>query len=120
RVDQRSNPSLADLENSLTLDAAIALDGITLSDLVDKRGDDMKIVKRGLVFLKNRRWNEALEWFSLNREALDPSRDRLELLLLLMEAFTHRLAGDPGRAAQAGQRITAHPLFKRMRGLDKK
>lgn len=117
RVDAQSDPTLADLEGSLARDAAIALDGIALSELVDKSGNDMKIVRRGLTFLKNRRFTEALEWWSLHREALDPSRDRFELLLLLMEAFTHRLAGDPRRAAEVSQRITTHPLFRRMRGL---
>ncbi|MCX5745972.1 MAG: hypothetical protein NT062_26130 [Proteobacteria bacterium] len=120
RVEQASDPSVADLEGSLTRDAAIALDGIALSELVDKAGDDMKIVRRGLVFLRNKRWTEALEWWGLHRDALDPSKDRLELLLLLMEAFTHRLAGDPRRAAELSRRINAHPLFRRMRGLEKK
>lgn len=120
RVDERSDPSVAELEGSLTLDAAIALDGITLSDLVDARGTDMKIVKRGLTFLKNKRWSEALEWWSLHREQLDPSKDRLGLLLLLMEGFTYRLAGDHRRAADVHARIVAHPLYRRMRGLERK
>lgn len=55
RVDARTDPSVAELEGSLTIDAAIALDGITLSDLVDGRSDDMKIIKRGLTFLRNKR-----------------------------------------------------------------
>jgi len=120
RVDERSDPSVAELEGSLTLDAAIALDGITLSDLVDARGNDMKIVKRGLTFLRNKRWAEALEWWSLHREQLDPSQDRLGLLLLLMEGFTHRLAGEHRRAADVHARIVAHPLYRRMRGLERK
>lgn len=120
RVDERSDPSVAELEGSLTLDAAIALDGITLAELVDGRGDDMKIVKRGLTFLRNKRWNEALEWWSLHREALDPSKERLALLLLLMEGFTHRLAGDHRRAKDLHARIVAHPLYRRMRGLERK
>lgn len=120
RVDARTDPSVAELEGSLTLDAAIALDGITLAELVDKSGDDMKIVKRGLTFLKNRRYAEALEWWSLHREKLDPSRERLALLLLLMEGFTHRLAGDHRCAADVHARIVAHPLYRRMRGLERK
>jgi hypothetical protein len=120
RVEAQSDPSVDSLEGALTRDAAIALDGITLSELVDKAGNDMKIVRRGLTFLRNRRWAEALEWWSLHRESLDPSKDRLQLLLLLMEAFTHRLAGDRRRAQEASQRITSHPLYRRMRGLDKK
>ncbi len=120
RVDARTDPSVAELEGSLTRDAAIALDGITLSELVDGRGDDMKIVRRGLVFLKNQRWREALEWWSLHRESLDPARERFGLLLLLMEGFTHRLAGDHRRAAEVHARIVAHPIYRRMRGLERK
>jgi len=120
RVDARTDPSVAELEGSLTLDAAIALDGITLAELVDKSGDDVKIIKRGLTFLRNKRYTEALEWWSLHREKLDPGKERLALLLLLMEGFTHRLAGDHRRAADVHARILAHPLFRRMRGLERK
>ena len=120
RVDARTDPSVAELEGSLTLDAAIALDGITLAELVDKSGDDIKIIKRGLTFLRNKRYPEALEWWSLHREKLDPGKERLALLLLLMEGFTHRLAGDHRRAADVHARILAHPLFRRMRGLERK
>ena len=119
RVDDKLDPSVVDLENSLALDAGLALDGIALSELVGGGGDELKIVKRGLVFLKNQRYREALEWWTLHRESLehDPSRERLALLLLLMEGFTHRLAGDHRRAAELRARIVAHPLFQRMRGL---
>lgn len=120
RVDERNDPSVADLENALTLESALAVDGITLADLIDKSGTDLKIIKRGLTFLKNRRWAEALEWWSLHRENLTPTQDRLSLLLLLMEGFTHRLAGDHRRAADVHARIVAHPLYRRMRGLERK
>jgi hypothetical protein len=120
RVDARTDPTVAELEGSLTLDSALALDGISLAELVDKSGDDMKIIKRGLTFLRKRMFSEALEWWSLHREKLDPSKERLALLLLLMEGFTHRLAGDHRRAADVHARIMAHPLFRRMRGLERK
>lgn len=120
RVDERTDPSVADLESSLTLQSAIAVDGITLADLIDKSGSDLKIIKRGLTFLKNRKWAEALEWWTLHRESLTPAQDRLALLLLLMEGFTHRLAGDHRRAADVHARIVAHPLYRRMRGLERK
>lgn len=120
RVDARNDPSVADLENSLALESAIAVDGITLADLIDKSGTDLKIIKRGLTFLKNRRWAEALEWWTLHRENLSPTQERLSLLLLLMEGFTHRLAGDNRRAADVHARIVAHPLYRRMRGLERK
>ena len=120
RVDARTDPTVAELEGSLTLDSALALDGITLAELVDKSGDDMKIIKRGLTFLRKRMFSEALEWWSLHRDKLDPSKERLALLLLLMEGFTYRLAGDHRKAADVHARIMAHPLFRRMRGLERK
>ncbi len=120
RVDAKTDPTVAELEGSLALDAAIALDGITLADLVDSRGEDVKIVKRGLTFLKNKRYAEALEWWTLHRESLAPDKDRLSLLLLLLEGFTHRLAGDHRRASDVHARIVAHPLYRRMRGLERK
>lgn len=120
RVDSRTDPSVAELEGALTLESALALDGISLADLVDKTGDDVKLIKRGLTFLRAKRFHEALEWWSLHRQKLDPSKERLSLLLLLMEGFTHRLAGDNRRAADVHARIIAHPLFRRMRGLERK
>ena len=120
RVDARNDPSLADLENSLALESAIAVDGITLAELIDKSGTDLKIIKRGLLFLKKGMFAEALEWWTLNRENLSPSQDRFGLLLLLMEGFTHRLAGDHRRAADVHARIVAHPVYRRMRGLERK
>jgi hypothetical protein len=115
RVD-RGDPSVAELEQSFDRAAATSLDGIALSELVDSRGADAKLIRRGLVLLRNRRWAEALEWWSLHREGLDPSRDRLELLLLLLEAFTHRLAGNVARAGEVRARIAAHPLYRKLRG----
>lgn len=132
RIDERSDPTVAELENALTIDAAIALDGISLADLIGGRSDASKLVRRGLAFLKNRRWREALEWWSLQREQLElgaalPGRsdpgaghERLGLLLLMMEGFTHRLAGDHRAAAELRARITAHPLFQRMQTLQRK
>src|SRR5688500_6976902 len=61
RVDSRTDPSVAELEGALTLESALALDGITLADLVDKSGDDVKLIKRGLTFLRAKRYHEALE-----------------------------------------------------------
>jgi hypothetical protein len=115
RVD-RSDPTVAELERSLTDEAALALDGIALSGLIDPRGADRKIVQRGLALLKRGLWSEALEWWSLHRASLDPSRERFALLLLLLEAFTYRLAGDPRRAAEARARAAAHPLYRAARG----
>jgi len=115
RID-RGDPSLAELESSLRRDATIALDGIALSELIDARGADAKVVRRGLVFLRTRRWAEAAGWWSLHRE-VPGAPARRQLLLLLLEAFTHRLAGDPRRAGELQARIAAHPLYPTTRGV---
>lgn len=114
RVD-RGDPSLAELESSLGRDTTIALDGIALSELVDASDADAKVVRRGLVFLRNRRWAEAAEWWVLHRE-VPGAPARRQLLYLLLEAFTHRLAGDPRRAAELQARVAAHPLYRTTRG----
>jgi len=107
-----ADPSLDELETLLARDATdVALDGIQLASLLDRGGDDMKVLKRGLTFLKHEQFKHALEWWTLQRQALDPSRRRFELLLLLMEAFTHSLARDLDAAAQTRTRIREHPEY---------
>lgn len=107
-----ADPSIDELETLLARDATdIAMDGIQLASLVDRAGDDVKVLKRGLLFLKHQRYSDALEWWTLHRKALDPSRRRFELLLLLMEAFTHSLARDPDAAARTRTRIREHPEY---------
>jgi len=108
-------PDLDRLEAMLTRDVDTQLDGITLSSLLDRKGQDAKILQRGLVFLRKQRWAEALEWWSLHREGLDETQERLALLLMLMEAFTLDLSGDAPRAAKMRERIRAQPLMQRLR-----
>jgi hypothetical protein len=113
--DEAKLPDLDRLETLLTRDVDAQLDGITLSSLLDRGGKDTKILQRGLVFLRKQRYTEALEWWSLHREGLDATEERLSLLLLLMEAFTHELAGDEARAAKVRERIRAQPIVQRLR-----
>lgn len=108
-------PDLDRLESLLTRDVDAQLDGITLASLLDRGASDTKILQRGLVFLRKQRWNEALEWWSLHREGLDATQERLSLLLLLMEAFTHDLSGNATRAAKVREQIRAQPILKRLR-----
>ena len=74
-----------------------------LADLIKDGGEAQAILKKGLVFLKHRRFAEALEWWTLNRQSLDPSSSRLSLLLLVMETLTHLWSGQPDRAAARPQ-----------------
>jgi hypothetical protein len=108
-------PSLDRLETLLTRDVDAQLDGITLSSLLDRGSSDTKILQRGLVFLRKQRYTEALEWWTLHRESLDATQERLFLLLLLMEAFTHELSGNQARAAKVREQIRAQPIVQRLR-----
>jgi hypothetical protein len=125
-----AEPKLADLEAALAKDLpAVAIEGIQLSQLVDRSGDDLKVIKRGLLFVKSGKYAEAIEWWTLQRERLDASpaggrpgapsdkvRSRSQLLYLLMEAFTCSLAKDAEGARDAKRRIREHPLFAELRG----
>lgn len=117
RVEDASAPQLDDLEAALAKDLpAVAIEGIQISHLVDRSGDDVKVVKRGLAFVKARKYAEAIEWWTLQRGRLDPSRARSRLLFLLMEAFTCSLSGDAPGAREARRQVREHPLFAELRG----
>ncbi len=118
RID-RSEPSIAELELAFARESAAALDGIALSELVDAGGADVKMVRRGLAFLKTRRWTEALAWWTLQREAA-AGQPRRQLLLLVLESFTHRLAGDRQRAADIHAQVIAHPLYRASQGVTRR
>ena len=112
-----AEPKLADLEALLAKDLpAVAIEGIQLSRLVDRSGDDVKVLKRGLLFVKAGKYAEAVEWWQLQRERLDASRARSHLLFLLMEAFTCSVARDSEGARDAKRRVREHPLFAELRG----
>jgi hypothetical protein len=111
-----ADPSIDQLEDLLAKDATdIVVEGIQLASLVDRSGDDLKVLRRGLTFLKHQQYGNALEWWTLHRQSLDPSRRRLDLLLLMMEAFTHSLARDADAAARTKKRIREHPEFAVLR-----
>jgi hypothetical protein len=117
RLENQGLPSFSELESLL---AAPECSGLTmernlLADLVKDGGETQSILKKGLVFVKHRRFAEALEWWALNRQGLDPSSTRLSLLLLVMETLTHLWAGQPDRAAAARQQVRCHPLFQKDR-----
>ncbi len=125
RVEE-GEPGIADLEAALAKDLpTVAIEGIQLSRLVDQSGDDPKVLKRGLLFVKSGKFPEAIEWWTLQRERLDvaapggrsdAARARSQLLFLLMEAFTCSLAGDAEGARDVKRKIREHPLFAQLRG----
>jgi hypothetical protein len=110
-------PTVGELEGLLAIDTgALALDGIQLGTLVERSSEVTELLRRGFVFLRRGKYAEALEWWSLHRSSLDSTRQRLELLLLLLEMFTLGLAGEQKRAATLRAQIRKHPLYLELRG----
>jgi hypothetical protein len=115
-----SNPSLAELEGLITQDVTrLNVEGLELSRLLDRRAD-LPLLRKGMALLKHRRYEEAAEWWALHREQLDPTERRLDLLLLIMEVFTHTLAGHQARASALRKQLREHPVYLEHRGRDRK
>jgi hypothetical protein len=106
----------ASLEQLLSPDVArLNIDGLRISDLIDRKGNDIDVVKKGLLFLKHSRFREAMQWWALHREGLSGDRPKLELLLIMMQAFTCSLAGDREALARARKELAAHPAANQLR-----
>jgi hypothetical protein len=115
-IKEENSTSLQELENLLSISAEqVSVEGIKLSGLLDGAADDREILKKGLIFLKHGRYSEAVEWWSLNRQRVDSSRQRLKFLLLIMEAFTLSLSGDLQRASLIRKQIKEHSLYEKYR-----
>jgi hypothetical protein len=117
RLEAQAEPSFSELEGHL---AAPETSGLTmerslLAELMKDGVETQTILKKFLVFLKHRRYPEALEWWTLHRQGLDQSTSRLALLLLVMETLTHIWSGNLERAAAVRGQVTAHPLFRQIR-----
>jgi hypothetical protein len=114
RLEGAVLPSWSELEGLLAAPetAGLSMERSLLADLIKDGGDSVRIIKKGLVFLKHRRYPEALEWWTLNRQGLDPTTSRLSLLLLVMETLTHLWSGHPERAAAVRSQVMAHRLFR--------
>lgn len=91
----------------------VALEGFKIAGLLNEKGNDLEILKKGLVFLKHKKYAEAVEWWTLNRQRLDTEQQKLQFLLLIMEVFTYTLACDELKADQVRQKIFNHPLYKK-------
>jgi hypothetical protein len=117
RLNAASALTLDELEGALALDGkGTMLEGIRLMDFLDRGGAEFEILRKGIIFLRRKRYGPALEWWSLNRQRLRPDQGKVELLLLLMESYTHRLAGASEEAARTLARVRAHPLYPRQKG----
>ena len=117
RLESPGLPSFSELEALMAApeSSGLSMERNLLADLIRDGGETQAILKKGLVFLKHRRFSEALEWWSLNRQSLDLSSSRLSLLLLVMETLTHLWAGQPDRAAVVRNQVKSHPLFHKHR-----
>ena len=115
RAEGTTVPSFSELEGLLTSAEAegLRLEANLLTDLLREGAEGQTILKRGLAFLKHRKYPLAVEWWTLNRRGLDPATSKLHLLLLIMEALTYQWAGDEARAEAARQKVFSHPLFRR-------
>lgn len=113
----------ADIARGPTLDSLDALvagqggggeiEGIALARLFDRDGDDIRIIKRGIAFMRHRKWAEAIEWWSLQREA-NQERPRFDLLIRLFELWTYELSDQPVRASKAREAIRKHPVTREL------
>ena len=79
RLEGQALPSFAELESLLAAPEAIGLtlEQNLLAELVKDGVIAQSILSKGLVFLKHRRYPEALEWWTLQRQGLDQTSSRL-------------------------------------------
>ena len=116
-LDRLEGPVLPSFDNLKDLlvgpDASgLKIEKNLLTDLLRVGTEGQGIIKKGLVFLKHKKYAEAVEWWTLHRQGLDPKISRLHLLLLMMECLTYYWAGDGDRAARMRDQVRAHPLFR--------
>jgi hypothetical protein len=111
-LQKKSNPDLGQIENMLDLNPGkVILEGISLAGLLDGKGDNIAVIKKGLVFLKHCKYAEATEWWTLNRQRIDSKQQKFQFVLLIMEAFTYSLAGDEVKTEQMRKKIHNHYLY---------
>lgn len=112
RLEGDALPSLGDLERLIVSggDNQFAIEGIALSEILDHGVDARDLLRKGMLFLRNGRHREALEWWTLNRRRLE-SQNAVDLLLLIMELLTCTMMKDSARAGQIRQEIRLHPFY---------
>jgi hypothetical protein len=103
-IEERSGAS--DLEQvnallSLEQLSALSIRGVPLHALLQaglESIEERAILKRGLAFLRRRKYAEAAEWWLLNRRKSHITKARLHCLLTLLLALTYEWSGDTARA----------------------
>jgi len=96
-----------------------ALAGDLVREVFQGGGRWRDVVRKGMIFLKHRRYREAAEWWCLQRRELGPTDQRLDLLFLLLEMFAARLTGDVGHAERLEALVANHPMRQGVRRLSK-
>ncbi|WP_210489343.1 hypothetical protein [Rufibacter aurantiacus] len=90
-------------------------EALQLQDLINKDKNIKNFLNIGLKFLKSGKYDEAIEWWILQREQFRRNhKPRIELILLLMEMVTYRLNMQTHNAEELIQRIRSHPEFKKV------
>jgi hypothetical protein len=117
KLEGHALPSFSELESLLAAPetTGLSMERDLLADLIKDGGEAQSILKKGLLFIKHRRYAEALEWWGIHRQGLDSSSSRLALLLMVMETLTHLWSGHPEKAASVRNQVMAHSLVRRMR-----
>jgi hypothetical protein len=112
QADRTPQTTAEEVESLLALDSVedLKVEGMRLNDLLD-HGDispqERAAIKRGLVFLRNRRHAEAAEWWTLHRPKDALANPRFYCLTSLLLAFTYQLAGQTQLARTAAQEAVA-------------
>ncbi len=110
-------PKFSELEDLLVTRemAGFEVESNLLTDLLHEGVEVQVSLKKGLVFLRAKRYAQAIEWWSLNRAELDPRTSRLHLLLVIMECLTYFWAGDEDRMEASRDQLHAHPLYRQLK-----
>lgn len=111
-IEKNNTTSLEDLESFLSLGSSqLSIEGVKLTSLLEGNMDLMDMLKKGLLFLKYKKYREAVTWWALHREKLDPAKDKARLLLLLLEAFTYQKVGDIDELKRIRAKIKNNPTY---------
>jgi len=110
RVEAEAGISEQRIEEMLSLDRVgdITVEGLRLNELLDRSGAETKereMLRRGLVFLKQKMYAEAAEWWTLHCPSSDGVNHRQYLLLTLLLALTYRLSGNEPQATGALEQV---------------
>jgi hypothetical protein len=114
QLEGKAIPSFGELERLLQSSGAgaMAIERDLMEDLLREGVESQAVLKRGLTFLKHRKYASAAEWWSLNRRDLVPETSNLHLLLLVLETLTHYWAKNEAAGATTLKKVYSHPRYR--------